>query len=109
MRTLAHQHRMRAAAIGKKSGLESAMLMESEIVVSTKVKQRNADDIPASPISIASTFDLNAMPAMKALPGALEIIKPLPGAWMVVGKGGRPRKDSVMYVCDQTPELVPLV
>jgi len=97
MPTLAHQHRIRAAAIGKKGGIEAAMLMESELVVTTKMMQRRVDDISASPTNIASTFDLNEMPMMKLLPEALEEIKPLPGAWMVVGKGGRPLKDGVMY------------
>ena len=98
MRTLAHQHRIRTAAIGKKGSLEAAMLTESELVVDTKTNQRNVDGISGSPISVASTFDLNAVPGMKSLPGAFESIKPLPGAWIVVGKGGRPLKDAAMYV-----------
>jgi len=52
----------------------------------------------ASPTTVASTFDLNMMPVILPLPGALEAIKPLPGAWVVVGKGGRPLfKDGMMY------------
>lgn len=90
------QHRIRTAAIGKKGGLESAMLMESELVVTTKMNERHADNISASPTTIAASFD-GAIPMMKPLPGALEAMKPLPGAWMVVGKGGRPLKDGVMY------------
>jgi len=96
MPTLAHQHRIRAAAIGKKGGLESALLMESEVF--TNVKQRPVViDMSASPTTVASTFDLNMMPVISPLPGALEAIKPFPGAWVVVGKGGRPLKDGMMY------------
>lgn len=102
MRTLAHQHRIRAAAIGKKGELESAMLMESELVITTKTKQYHVDDMSASPVSVASLGLM--MPAMNSLPGALEAIQPLPGAWTVVGKGGRPLKDGVMYIDAPSPD-----
>lgn len=90
------QWRNRRAAIGKKNELESEMLMESELIITTKPYKYNVD-LAASPTTISSAFDFNAMPAMKPLPDALEAMKPLPGAWMVVGKGGRPLKDTVMY------------
>jgi len=96
------QWRNRRAAISKKAELDLEMIMDSELVISTKSSKQSMDAV-SSPTTIASTFDFNAMPQMKPLPNALKVtkpleeMKPLPGAWMVVGKGGRPLKDSVMY------------
>lgn len=92
------QWRNRRAAIGKKGELESEMLMDSELVITAKTKERTVNAVVASPTTIASTFDFNAMPEMQPLPDSLEAaMTPRPGAWMVVGKGGRTLKDAVMY------------
>jgi hypothetical protein len=77
--------RQRRTAIGKKGFLEAEFLLESEVIVTSTVKQPPLS--PASPTSVASLpIDL-IVPEMK----------PLPGAWQVVGKGGRPVKNTNMY------------
>jgi len=83
------QWRQRRAAIGKKNAFEAEMLDESELVVDTYQPVKPAVlSPPSSPISVAiSSLDF-VMPEMK----------PLPGAWTVVGKGGKPMKlEAKMY------------
>jgi hypothetical protein len=76
------QWRSRRAAIGKKCEVDYALLMESELDFSAK----KSVEVPTSPISITA-FDFPSVPEMK----------PLPGAWVTIGKGGRPVKESLMY------------
>jgi len=77
------QWRQRRAAIGKKNAFEVEMLDESELVVDTYQPVKPTVNLPSSPISVAaSALDLSGMPEMVLLPGA----------WTVVGKGGRPMK-----------------
>jgi len=77
------QWRQRRAAIGKKNAFEVEMLDESELVFDTYQPAKPAMNLPSSPISVAaSALDLSGMPEMISLPGA----------WTVVGKGGRPMK-----------------
>lgn len=72
--------RQRKDCIGKKQGYESELLMESDVSLEVaKVVD------PSSPISIASTFDLQD--------GLMQPIM-LPDTWIVVGKGGRPLKNA---------------
>lgn len=87
------QWRSRRAAIGKKGELDYELLMESEVEVIMPSKERV--QMPSSPVSIASTLDVTVVPEMR----------PLPGAWVTVGKGGRPVKDNIMY--DEPPKAKP--
>lgn len=75
--------RQRRVAIGKKSFFEAEILMDSEVIVTSEPKLLQP---PASPTSVASIFEAE-----------FPEIQPLPGAWQVVGKGGRPLKSSYMY------------
>jgi len=75
---------MRTNAILKKTWMDTEMINESEVLNALPSKQVAA---PTSPITVASTFGL-----MEKIPE----ITPLPGAWIEVGKGGRPVK-SKMY------------
>lgn len=77
-----NQARMRKAAIGKKMTMETDLIQESEVWV----QPSKQTEVPDSPITVASTFNYEKMPE----------ITPLPGAWIEVGKGGRPVK-STMY------------
>jgi len=74
----APQWRQRKNAIGKKA-FESELLMDADVISK-----------PSGTISPTSTFARFEMP---------DEIKPLtlPGAWTVVGKKGRPLKNSLMY------------
>jgi len=76
------QWRSRRDAIGKKGAVDYELLMESEVDFTIAGKERNT--VTNSPTSIDSTH-LEFAPEMK----------PLPGAWVTVGKGGRPV--SLMY------------
>jgi len=79
---------MRKAALNKKTRMDTEMIMESEVWDFHPSKQTQA---PSSPMSVASTF-YEKMPE----------ITPLPGAWVEVGRGGRPVK-SRMYDPPQKP------
>lgn len=86
MPALANQRllRQRQFAMGKNAFIESEFLMEAEpIVIPSKQKIEPGNQ---SPISIASDIFL---PEIKPIT--------LPGAWTVVGKGGRPVKNAKMY------------
>jgi len=76
------QWRQRRQAIEKKGFVEAEMLMESELSMPVK----SAIPAPASPMSIASLFDVEIKPIV------------MPGAWTVVGKGGKAIKpENKMY------------
>jgi len=76
------QWRSRREAIGKKGAVDYELLMESEVDFTISGKEPNT--VTNSPTSIESTH-AELAPEMK----------PLPGAWVTVGKGGRPV--SLMY------------
>jgi len=79
------QARMRTNAILKKTWMDTEMINESEVLNTLPSKQVAA---PTSPITVASTFGL-----MEKIPE----ITPLPGAWIEVGKGGRPVKSNMYH------------
>jgi len=70
--------------MGKNAFIEAEFLMDAEPVALPSKQLPNAGD--QSPVSIASDI---FMPEMKPIT--------LPGAWTVVGKGGRPVKNAKMY------------
>lgn len=70
--------RQRRFAIGKKVELETEMLWESETL--KPIPDDQIGSKPSSPISVASVFAGELQPLV------------LPGAWTVVGKGGKPVK-----------------
>lgn len=65
--------------LARKGGFDAQLVFDSEVMVNTLSKEN--DVISSSPVSIASSF----LPEMQPLN--------LPGAWTVVGKGGRPMKN----------------
>jgi len=65
--------------LARKGGFDAQLVFESEVMVNTLSKEN--DFISSSPVSIASSL----LPEMQPLN--------LPGAWTVVGKGGRPLKN----------------
>jgi hypothetical protein len=67
--------------------MDYELLMESELEVINVKSNKDRVDAPSSPVSIASSLDVLAVPELK----------PLPGAWVTVGKGGRPVKEPLMY------------
>jgi len=88
--------RQRRIAIGRKGAMEAELVTESELV-DIVGNGKSAIDLPdkrvydpSSPISVASGFaDMESMPEMKPIT--------LPNAWVIVGKGGRPLKNTKMY------------
>lgn len=75
--------RQRRIAMHRKFSMDAELLMEAEPLVPTKMSA-----IEASPVSIASAFN-EFQPEIQSLV--------LPGAWTVVGKGGKPLKNSKTY------------
>jgi len=65
--------------LARKGGFDAQLVFDSEVMVNTLSKEN--DFISSSPVSIASSL----LPEMQPLN--------LPGAWTVVGKGGRPLKN----------------
>jgi len=95
MPALAHQRhlRRRQFALGKSAFLEAEFLMEAEPEIMPHLSLPSKQAPPAgarSPVSVASDI---------FLPVPMPEIKPmtLPGAWTVIGKGGRPVKNAKMY------------
>lgn len=86
--------RSRRAAIGKKGELDYELLMDSELTIIKPGKQRVGE--ATSPTSVASSFSSPTTVATSNFDMVPEM-KPLPGAWVTVGKGGRPVKESLMY------------
>ena len=74
--------RQRRNAVGKKLAPEVELLMDAEPLV------HKAAHVESSPVSIASAFP-EFPPEMQSFI--------LPGAWTVVGKGGKPLKNSKTY------------
>lgn len=88
--------RLRNLAIGRKTNHETNFLFaqdfEDEYTMPLPLKlkdERPEEPIskPSSPVSVASTLDI---------PGEVKSLM-LPGAWVVVGKGGRPLRNDKMY------------
>lgn len=89
--THATHWRQRHLAIRRKGEYEADLLMEddndcTELSLVSKV-ERNVEQIDhsSSPVSVASTFEVEMKPLL------------LPGSWVVVGKGGKVVKSSKMY------------
>lgn len=88
--------RSRRAAIGKKGELDYELLMDSELTtISIKPGKQRVGEA-TSPTSVASSFSSPTTVATSNFDMVPEM-KPLPGAWVTVGKGGRPVKESLMY------------
>jgi len=91
--------RQRQIALGRKGAYETSLLFEDEehnTAPSQPLKlkeQPEPTSMPSSPVSVASFLD--------SAPGAQVPVEikslTLPGAWVVVGKGGRPVKNDKMY------------
>jgi len=81
------QWRSRRNAIGKKAELDIELLQENETVIMSKKQPIEAPNPALSPISIFSIPEL--MPEMKPIT--------LPGAWVTVGKRGKPIVNTKMY------------
>jgi len=92
------RQRQRDLAIARKGAYETDLLFAEEdihdVVAAQPLKLTEANvktqvmTSPGSPVSVASTLDV--------LPGEIKSIV-LPGAWVVVGKGGKPMKNGKMY------------
>jgi len=78
--TFNHRNLQYRNAIGRKGALEASLVFESELIPMNKPDQQQPS-LTSSPVSIAA-------------PHYVPEIQPisLPGAWTVVGKGGRPLK-----------------
>jgi hypothetical protein len=99
MPTQAVQWRSRRAAIGKKGAVDYEMLMDSE--VDWTIPSKKANDVTSSPTSIASShLEFAFVPEMK----------PLPGSWVTVGKGGRPvSNDDSVFLSTLNPNATEFV
>jgi len=91
--------RQRLNALGRKGAYESAFLFDDEAVdyvtaQPLKLKdQPESTTTPSSPVSVASFLDA---PGAPDAPIEIKSLT-LPGAWVVVGKGGKPVKNEKMY------------
>jgi len=90
--------RSRRAAIGKKSEMDFELLMESELAVVEMKPSKPRRSQTTSPITVGSTQPPSSPTSIFSANLIADVpeMKPLPGVWVTVGKGGRPTK-SIMY------------
>jgi len=90
--------RQRRVAIGKKGAFEAELLWESELAFDNKPEiaatPSKLDSKPTSPISVATVLDVEIQPLV------------LPGSWSVVGKGGKPLKQSTKMYDEVVPTSI---
>lgn len=90
--------RSRRAAIGKKGELDFELLMESELAVVEMKPSKPRRNQSTSPVPVESTQPPSSPTSIFSANLIADVpeMKPLPGVWVTVGKGGRPTK-SIMY------------
>jgi len=90
--------RSRRAAIGKKGELDFELLMESEFATIEMKPSKPRSNQATSPITVESTQVPSSPTSIFSANLIADVpeMKPLPGVWVTVGKGGRPMK-SIMY------------